>query len=517
MSASTEKKLRQAAREAGTDKKMLAAQEEARKKARSKLRWTIGTIAVILLIAFILFLNSGLLYKTTAYTVGDKDYSAAEVSYYYANQYNYWANQYGNYAYLFGLDTSNGIRGLGKQDCPMSDGTWKDYFLSAAENEMLQVKALNDYAKANGIELDGEEIAAIDSSLADIDSYAKIQGYASADKMLAANYGQGVTVSMVRQAYLDSSLASKVTEQVNDSFSYTDAQLEEKYASYEGSNDMFDFAYYLVEAEKTTTKDADGNDTETVTPEALDVAMIKAEAIEEAYKKAEGDSSLDRLNAAIAGLVPGDTATEQSNVTGSSISIAPDWLRDSSREAGDVTFEENSAGTGYHVVVFLNRDDNHYRTVSVRHILIKAEPSEDGSYTDEAKAAAKARAEEILAEFEAGDRTEDSFAALANEYSEDAGSNTNGGLYENIHKGQMVKEFNDFCFDDHKAGDTAIVYGESGSYAGYHVMYYVGQGELYSNYLAGQDLRAADLTAWMDELTSGYEAVVKSGIRYVGK
>ena len=88
MSASTEKKLRQAAREAGTDKKMLAAQEEARKKARSKLRWTIGTIAVILLIAFILFLNSGLLYKTTAYTVGDKDYSAAEVSYYYANQYN---------------------------------------------------------------------------------------------------------------------------------------------------------------------------------------------------------------------------------------------------------------------------------------------------------------------------------------------------------------------------------------------------------------------------------------------
>ena len=270
-------------------------------------------------------------------------------------------------------------------------------------------------------------------------------------------------------------------------------------------------------AEKTTTKDADGNDTETVTPEALDVAMIKAEAIEEAYKKAEGDSSLDRLNAAIAGLVPGDSATEQSNVTGSSISIAPDWLRDSSREAGDVTFEENSAGTGYHVVVFLNRDDNHYRTVSVRHILIKAEPSEDGSYTDEAKAAAKARAEEILAEFEAGDRTEDSFAALANEYSEDAGSNTNGGLYENIHKGQMVKEFNDFCFDDNKAGDTAIVYGESGSYAGYHVMYYVGQGELYSNYLAGQDLRATDLTAWMDELTSGYEAVVKSGIRYVGK
>ena len=58
MSASTEKKNRQAAREAGTDKKMLAAQEEARKKAQSKRRWTLGTIGVVLLIALIIFLDS---------------------------------------------------------------------------------------------------------------------------------------------------------------------------------------------------------------------------------------------------------------------------------------------------------------------------------------------------------------------------------------------------------------------------------------------------------------------------
>ena len=98
------------------------------------------------------------------------------------------------------------------------------------------------------------------------------------------------------------------------------------------------------------------------------------------------------------------------------------------------------------MVVYLSRDDNHYNTVNVRHILVNAEADADGNYTDEAKAAAKARAEEILAEFEAGDKTEDSFAALAEQYSEDPGSNTNGGLYENVAKGQMVQEFNDFCF-----------------------------------------------------------------------
>lgn len=167
--------------------------------------------------------------------------------------------------------------------------------------------------------------------------------------------------------------------------------------------------------------------------------------------------------------------------------------------------------------MFLSRDDNHYNTVSVRHILIKAEASEDGTYTDEAKAAAKARAEEILAEFNSGDKTEDSFAALANEYSEDDGSNTNGGLYEDIAKGQMVQEFNDFCFAGHKAGDTGIVYGDNGSYAGYHVMYFVGEGEQYSDYLAKNSLLTTDMNAWLEELTSAYETSVGSGISFVGK
>ena len=84
MSASTEKKNRIAAREAGTDKKTIAAQEEAKKKARSKRRWTWGTVGVLALIAAILLLNSGLMYTaTTALTVDGKKYSPAQVNYYY--------------------------------------------------------------------------------------------------------------------------------------------------------------------------------------------------------------------------------------------------------------------------------------------------------------------------------------------------------------------------------------------------------------------------------------------------
>ena len=105
---------------------------------------------------------------------------------------------------------------------------------------------------------------------------------------------------------------------------------------------------------------------------------------------------------------------------------------------------------------------------------------------------------------------------MANEYSEDTGSNTNGGLYDSVRKGQMVEEFDEFCFAGHKSGDTAIVYGESGSYAGYHIIYYVGEGELCSNEIARTDLQSADLESWLTGLTENYEAVKGFWFKLVG-
>ena len=49
-------------------------------------------------------------------------------------------------------------------------------------------------------------------------------------------------------------------------------------------------------------------------------------------------------------------------------------------------------------------------------------------------------ANDCYAEWQAGDKTEDSFAALADQYSEDSGSNTKGGLYEDIAKSEWFKK-----------------------------------------------------------------------------
>ena len=140
--------------------------------------------------------------------------------------------------------------------------------------------------------------------------------------------------------------------------------------------------------------------------------------------------------------------------------------------------------------------------VSIRHILIQpeGEQDEDGNYSDEAWAAAEQKANEILQEWEAGEQTEERFGELAQQYSSD-GSASSGGLYENVYPGQMVTEFNDWCFEDGRGvGD----YGLVKTVYGYHIIYFCAASEqVYWYETAKADLtseRASQLEqAAMDE------------------
>ena len=521
MSASTERKNRAAEREAGTNKKMLARQEAEKKAAKSRRQWTIGSILVAILLIVIILLNTGFVYKhTTALSVGSRNYSPAELSYSYANQYSSFLNSYGSYASLFGLDTSQGLAGLATQECAMmGEGmTWRDYFLQNAQSNLQQVTALKNYADANSISLDADEIAEIDEEISLLAENAKVYGYASADRFLAAQFGTGVSTRVVRGLMAESALASKALSVYSDSLEYSDEELEAYYASLEGSSDFFDYAYYYVAAEALPVENSETEGETAVTEQTLLEARMTAEAIEMAYQDGYDIADFEeRLNAAIESENDVGSATLRSGVSGSSLGDMSEWLRDSARKAGDLTVLEDSYGEGYYVVLFLAREDNHYPTVSVRHILVKAVAEDDGTYSDKAKQIALDRINEIRAEYEAGDKTEESFAALAEKYSEDTGSNTKGGLYEDVYKGEMVQEFNDFCFAGHKSGDVDVVYGESGSYAGYHLVYFVGEGDLYSNVLARSSLRETALDDFLTEQTQGLEPELRFWSKLVGK
>ena len=142
----------------------------------------------------------------------------------------------------------------------------------------------------------------------------------------------------------------------------------------------------------------------------------------------------------------------------------------------EVTEEEISAYYDENADTFaaqgITQDDT--PVVNVRHILIRPEAAEDGTITDAAWAAAEQEANRILNEWKSGEATEESFGVLATTYTADTGSQSTGGLYEDVYPGQMVPTFNDWCFDEtRQSGDTGVVKADYG----YHIMYYVSQGD----------------------------------------
>ena len=203
---------------------------------------------------------------------------------------------------------------------------------------------------------------------------------------------------------------------------------------------------------------------------------------------------------------------------------ATKWVFDDSRQAGDTELVEN--GTSIYLLIFHSRSRNDYNTVDVRHILFRVDTSGLDSKADDyqekldaRKAEQKEAAEAALKKWEEGARTEDSFAELANELSADTGSNTKGGLYTEVYKGQMVTEFNDWCFDEsRKAGDTGIVANDAagGSYIGYHVMYFVGTDDPYWMVQVRNAMTNKDYSEWSANLVKDITATENSGMKYVG-
>ena len=154
---------------------------------------------------------------------------------------------------------------------------------------------------------------------------------------------------------------------------------------------------------------------------------------------------------------------------------------------------QDSAKESYADESYTLKEDQLYSSLSsdVADWLFDASRTEgDTTYMEEARA----KADEILAEFNAGDKTAESFGELAKENTDDSNGDE-GGLYENIMPGQMVTEFNDWCFDESRQpGDTGIV---ETSY-GVHVMYFDGFGNSYRDTLVENALRTADYNAWHD-------------------
>ena len=141
---------------------------------------------------------------------------------------------------------------------------------------------------------------------------------------------------------------------------------------------------------------------------------------------------------------------------------------------------------------------------AVRHILIapeggkKNEETGETTYSDKEWNVAKKKAEKILADWKKGKATEESFAALVKENTDDTGSAETGGLYDDVTPvSSYVEEFRAWAVDSsRKAGDTGIVKTQFG----YHIMYFV-SGEPYWMQQAGTMLLSERTNGMIEDAT----------------
>ena len=536
------KKLAQ--KEALTQLGLTEKEKNERKEAAAKKRNTIlGTIAgviIVVLVALLLVWNSGFFARhTTALEVNGHKYSVADMDYFYHQMINQELSMYSFYQQMgqeisVPFDVNQDLKTQYVDE--EKTQSYHDYFLAQAKDQVVRVTALTDAANAEGFTPDEETQKSMDSILADLRETASKNGYSSATHLLKLNYGnhinekvylKNVKLSMLASSY-DSAAQAKAT------VDYSAEDMKAYYDEHSALYNSYDFDYAYFDGQPVKDTDEDGNTTEPTEEQktqAMADAKAKAEGLMSAIKDSTSEDDLATVFANAAALY-NLSNTANSLVLGSQLQdrvIYDEWLMDSARKAGDIELFE-SEGNGYYVIQF--RDSYLYDepTVDVRHILVKAE-TDEGAETNEYDVpipsqaqmdAAHDEAEELMKQFNQGDKTADAFGELAEEHSDDGRDSegklaTSGGLYTDVHKGTMVQNFNDWIFDtSRKEGDVGLVENAGPGYYGWHVVYFQASHDPAWLTSARSARSSEDIEAWNAKLLEGYEGVEASGFSSVG-
>lgn len=472
--------------------------------------------------------------------VGNENLSFSEYIYYYNRAFNqlYQTEQYYQYyGYSYtGYDTT-----LAPQDQTANytdpttgeEMTWTEYLRNSAIDMAQMYLALYQEAEKLGLELTDADEASIDNEIETLRDTADEAGKTSEEDQnagyslnsyLRLSYGNGINESFLRKQMKIETLAQKFYDTKMDEYSgqYTaeevKAVLDKDFDSYS----FVDIRYYQFSVEVLTAEEGESDDELEARQEKAD-AEVKANA-NAMYKEITDEKSFiaqatkynkeEDFNATTDTLIKSATKSavyDYQAIESLNADLAT-WAFDDSTKAGDkklVSDEENGI---YYVALMLNPKHD-VNTVDVRHILFSTVDTESGeALSDEEIKQAKADAEQALKDWQAGDKTEDSFAEYATDLTDDTGSKDNGGLYEKVVPGQMVTEFNDWIFDaNRKEGDCEIVETDYG----YHVIYFISANGSFADATIREELATEDINELSDSLLESEEYVIGIGPRRV--
>ena len=474
--------------------------------------------------------------------VGNENISFSEYIYYYNRAYTTLYNneqyyQYYGYQYA-GYDITKAPQDQEKDFTDSATGEtmkWTEYLHNQAVDMAQMYLAFYQEAVKLGLELTDADKATIDKNIEDLREQAAqtgtqgasgdtVKGY-SLNAFLRLQYGNGINESFLRKQMKIETLAKKYNDTKLDEFAggYTAEEVKAVFDKTPEDYTFVDIRFYQFSKEELKQEDKETKDELKARQEKADKEVkANAQAMYDAitdeksfvaqatkYNKTEGyDANNDTLLKSVA----------KSSVNGNSNNLEAinadlaKWAFDKNVKAGDKKMvSDDKAGT-YYIALMVNPAHD-VKTVDVRHILFMTTDSQTGeALSDDKIKQAETNAKKALADWEAGDKTEDSFAQYATDLSEDTGSASNGGLCENTLPGQMVAEFDEWIFDaSRKEGDTEIIKTQYG----YHVMYFVKSNDSYSDITIRNNKATEDVNKLAEELLDGDAYVIGVGPRRV--
>lgn len=431
-----------------------------------------------------------------ALTVGDTNVSVGMYNYYYESivyEYTYYAN-YGYYD----LDTSADFSTQYTTDSDGNEISWLDLFKKITVERIKTNVVYYEKGLEAGITLTDEQKEEIESQLDSVRENASASDQ-SVNEYIEDTFGAHCGIETLRKYMEQYYIAGTYYNQ----YHITGRPDEEETQTYfdEHQDEYKSCSYALLEMAYDTTDDSTRQDSiekaQSYMARITDVDSMRAlvpEACADLIDQFISAGYFETEDEAVTALSESIEATQtRTDIESSFGEEIANWMFDESNETGSTNYYANEdVGIVYVLLKTSQPFLEDTQVYSVRHILVipgsddeesaDNASSESQEYTEEQWNAALEKAESIVDEYNATDKSELSFAKLAEKYSDDTESTASGtsglygGGYEGVALGQMASEFENWAMDDsRKYGDVEIVK----TIHGYHIMYFIFRGPEY--------------------------------------
>lgn len=405
------------------------------------------SIAVIIALIVFLFMNSLLdkgFFARKTVAVNSDSYTVNNVmmSYYFYEEYRMFIDC--NYDDIADMNLST-EKPLKKQDCPLIDGSWHDYFLDLTIKTVKENLYLAEIAQDNGISLADEEKEEIDFLIGELQAAAENSNQTTTE-YYAFLYGRGVLEDDIRDCMSLTMLADKCKETLYDQLEISDSEFETAFKEIKQENTYADVAVYTFKNPENAKGLSDYKSLATAaTLDTLedydDISLEIAEtfitgSLKNTYKLGESDK-VDEL------FFEGDGQVDKV-----------------------YTFEDDGVVTAYALMGEIYRNEDITKNVCAIYF-------DNESYKSSEYAASYASS--AYQALEEADFSLLRFEHLADKYSTDNFQRYNGGRYRNLDK--LSTDFDSYStewiFDESRvAGDCTVIEGEDG----YYLVYFEGDG-----------------------------------------